>query len=205
MRRRGFTLIEILIVMALLGVLFSVLFGTHMQIRQLLAEQSVASNRTSDILAFMKTLSSDLHNLVYDKWNTRQLFIARKNSVNGKRIDDLMFTTGRLYNNPSSLQTQVHNVYYFGDVDENDQVQIFRREDVFADPRNPGQGFAVPMAAEIEEFSLQFSQGGTSWDDEWDFATKRVMPRYIKCTLKWKELGQDRIFSFEIRPPLLWY
>lgn len=203
--KRGFTLIEILIVMGLLGVLFGILFGTHLQVRKLLADQSIASNNSNEVLAFMKTLSADLHNLVYKKWQTKQLFIATKDIVGGKRIDNLLFTTGRLYNNPASLQTQVHNVSYFGDTTKNGSIQIFRREDVFADPNNPGQGFAVPMAGNIEEFSVQFSQGGTNWEDEWDFAIKQVMPRYIRCTLRWKERDQERSFSFEVRPPLLWY
>ncbi|MCS6985146.1 MAG: prepilin-type N-terminal cleavage/methylation domain-containing protein [Leptospiraceae bacterium] len=205
MKRRGFTLLEILIVIALLGSLLLLLFGTHLQIRQLLAEQSKASQKTGDILAFLKTLSSDLHNLVYEKWNSRQHFIARKVIMGGRRLDELLFTTSRLYNNPASLQTQVHNVHYFADIADGESAVVYRREDVFADPKNLRQGYAIPMAWDIEELVFEFSQSGQSWEDEWDFAVKQVMPRFIRCTLKWKEGGQERMFQFVVRPPILWY
>lgn len=203
--RRGFTLIEVLIVLALLGSLILLLFGTHLQIKELLAEQSIASQKGAEILAFLKTLSLDLNNLVYEKWNTRQHFMARRHQIAGRRIDELLFSTGRLYNNPASLQNQIHNVQYFGDLDAQDQITVYRREDIFVDPKNLAQGYAIPMATGIEELVFEFSQSGQNWEEEWDFAVKQVMPRFIRCTVKWKEGGQDRIFQFTVRPPILWY
>lgn len=204
--KRGFTVIEALIVMALVGMLFTALFTSYMQVKRLLVEQTGNSRKNEEIMSFLKILSADLQNMINEPWNTRQIFIGRRNMMQGIRIDQLIFTTGNGYANPSTLQTQVRTVAYEAVLDEsNNKVYIVRREDQFADYVNPGNGIPVPLVSDPEEFALSFSQTGQDWSDDWDYVQRRAFPRYIKCVIKWKEGAETREMTTEIRPPVMWY
>lgn len=205
-KRGGFTLTEALIVLALTGMLFTTLFAAYLQVKRVLVEQSGSSRRGEEAMVFMKILTADLQNLVNEPWNPKQLFIGQKNVVAGKRIDTLIFTAGSGYANPSTMQSQVRTVAYEVITDEsNTDIAVVRREDEFADYENPGHGIPIPLFENPEEFSLQFSQTGQNWSDDWDYVQRRAFPRYIKSTLKWQEGGQTREMVTEIRPPVMWY
>lgn len=206
-KKNGFTLVEAIIVLALVGILFTTLFASYLQIKKVLTEQSGRSMRSESAMIFMKVLSADLQNLVNEPWNPKQMFISKKNMVAGKRIDTLVFVSGSGYANPSTMQSQVRTVTYevSHNFDADDKLSIVRIEDSFADYKNPGHGIPIPLFENPVEFSLEYSQTGQDWSDEWDYVQRQSFPRYIKSTLRWEEGDILRESITQIRPPIMWY
>ena len=56
LRNSGFTLIELLVVMGLIGLLLTGLFGTYLQVQELIYKQSKGSENSGQALNFMRVL-----------------------------------------------------------------------------------------------------------------------------------------------------
>jgi hypothetical protein len=190
--------------MSLIGLLLTGLFGTYLQVQELIYKQSQGSENSGQALHFMRTLSSDLNNIVFEKWNDRQPFLIEKSIIDGKRIDRLFFVSSSLYANPANYQNSAFNVSYQGKVDFEKGVVLYRMEDVFADSSLKIKGIPIPYVNNVEEFAVQASNNGRDWIDGWDRKMNNVLPRYLKVILKWNEAGKEREFEFELRPPLAW-
>ena len=203
-RNSGFTLIELLVVMGLIGLLLTGLFGTYLQVQELIYKQSKGSENSGQALNFMRVLSSDLNNIVFEKWNDRQPFIIEKSIIDGKRIDRLFFVSSSLHSNPANYQNSAFNVSYQGKADFENGVILYRLEDVFADSSQKLKGIPIPYVDNVQEFAVQASNNGRDWVDGWDRKINNVLPRYLKVILKWNEMGKEREFEFELRPPLAW-
>ncbi len=206
-RARGFTLVELIIVIGLLGFLITALFGSYFQIKQLLLIENEAAITGNRAMLALKTISEDLNNLFIEgRWNPKQIFEIRKDTIGSKRVDFMNFASTKLFSNPQTMQSSVRMVTYYGEVDEESgRVNLMRREDIFLDKNNPTAGVAIPLFQGIEKLEVQFSRDGGSFNDEdWSYASKRTYPRYIQVTMGWKEQGRDREYSFEVRPPIVW-
>jgi len=212
-KKRGFTLIEILLVSALMGTLFVMMFGTFFQINEIVSFQTSASDRATSALNSLNTLAADFNNLVTDNWYNKEAtydiarpyFLVKKNIDSGKRFDFASFISGQYYSNNMALQSRVHTVTYYVKEDETNQKKtLFRRESVFADYKNPHSGISLPLIEEIEEFKIEFSVNGDNWVDDWDYDEKKSFPKYIQVTIKWEQNNTIRQLSRIILPPILW-
>lgn len=202
-QRGGFTLIEVLIVLMLMTLLFGAMFGTYIQIRDLIQTQSNASNRSEKIMHVVRTLTLDIRNLRHEKWNEEQIFRARKEVIGGSRIDRLSLPSGRIFANASTYQTNAFQVSWFGETDtDTGEVTIYRQETMF--PQTAGSGIPVSMAEGVKKFQIEFSLNGRDYFDEWDYSLRKTMPRLIRVTIEWEENRQTRKYTFELRPPVLW-
>lgn len=200
--RRGFTLVELTIVMALTGFLLLAVFGSYFQIRALLLRQSQASGRNNQAIFLMKTLLHDLNTPLSQNWNKAQFFSGKKEVVGGKRADRLNFPAGNIYANPSGMQSAVYTVSYYSEPDDKGQLVLYRREDIFLDSQKREAGLAIPYLENLQEFRLEFSANGQNWVDEWNYAQTRSIPGIIRVHLSWlePESSQARVFTFEVRP-----
>ena len=93
---------------------------------------------------------------------------------------------------------------YQGKADFENGITLYRLEDVFADSSQKLKGIPIPYVDNVQEFAVQASNNGRDWIDGWDRKINNVLPRYLKVILKWNEMGKEREFEFELRPPLAW-
>ncbi|MDH5716566.1 MAG: prepilin-type N-terminal cleavage/methylation domain-containing protein [Spirochaetia bacterium] len=204
--RRGFSLLEMIIVMALVSVLFLGLLTSFFQMERLMSSQKIAADKSQNAINLMKMLSADLQNIVYEKWNIKDsFFLGKKEIVGGTRVDFLNFPTGSLYSNPSTLQSNVFSVAYYGKIDDNTGIlNLYRREDIFISKIEESAGVGVPIIQNVKAFEVQYSTNSKTFDDEWDSALKsNTFPNIIKVRLVWEENDQEREFTFESYPPIL--
>jgi len=185
-QNKGFTIIELIIVISLLSVFFLGLMTTYMQIQKLLNVQSNASVQGQQAEELYEILSHDIQNLVYEKWNNDYFFIAQKNVSGGSRIDRINFISGSLYSNPGILQSPFYNVTYFGKVNNDTGIMtLYRKEDMFVDYKETSLGVPIPVLDNISEFIAEFSLNGKDWQDSWDYSLNKSLPKFIKITIKY--------------------
>lgn len=208
MKRRGFTLVELLIVIGLAGFIFTTLMAVYMQVKKLSYDQTRVSSQSSAVIDLGVAISYDLENLIFEKYNVRQLFTVEKELHGGKRFDSFVFPSAALNANPSVLQGRSFMVSYFVERNKSGQdYTLYRSEDMFIDYKNPFRGVAVPMLKFVDEFRVEGSNNGVDYEETWDYKTRRQIPRYIRVTIKYRpsELSYEiSEYVIDVRPPILW-
>ncbi|HRP69258.1 MAG TPA: prepilin-type N-terminal cleavage/methylation domain-containing protein [Turneriella sp.] len=208
MKRRGFTLVELLIVIGLTGFIFTTLMAVYMQVKKLSYEQTRVSSQSAAVIDFGVAISYDLENLIFEKFNQRQIFNVTKELHGGHRFDAFAFPSASLNANPSVLQARSFMVSYFVEPDKNGQDYIlYRTEDMYIDARNPFRGVPVPIVRFVTEFRVEGSNNGVDYEESWDFKTRRQVPRYIKITLRYRPTEnstEENEYVVDVRPPILW-
>jgi prepilin-type N-terminal cleavage/methylation domain-containing protein len=205
---RGFTLIELLIVIALAGFIFTTLMAVYLQIKKLTYEQTRVSNQSTAAIEFGSAISYDLANLIFEKYNIRQVFLVEKELLGGKRFDAFVFPSAALHANPSVLQARSFMVSYFVEPDADGQnYTLYRAEDMYVDYRNLFRGVPVPMVRLVEEFKVECSNNGVDFEESWDYKSRRQVPRYVRITVRYRkspETNEVSEYVTEVRPPILW-
>ena len=184
---RGFTLVELLIVIGLSGFIFTTLMAVYLQVKKLAYEQTRVSNQSAAVIEFGTAISYDLANLIFEKYNVRQVFQVEKELHGGKRFDAFVFPSAALYANPSVLQARSFMVSYFVERDKDGQnYTLYRAEDMYVDYRNLYRGVAVPMVKLVDEFKVEGSNNGVDYEESWDYKSRRQVPRYVRITVRYR-------------------
>lgn len=207
-RLRGFTLIELLIVIGLAGFIFTTLMGVYLQVKKISHDQISVSNQSAAVIDLGSALSYDLANLIFEKYNVRQVFMVEKELHGGRRFDAFAFPSAALNANPSVLQARSFMVSYFVERDKDGQdYTLYRAEDMYIDARNPFRGVAVPMLKYVDEFRVEGSNNGVDYEESWDYKTRRQMPRYIRAVIRYRPTqltNEVNEYVVDVRPPILW-
>lgn len=207
-RLAGFTLIELLIVIGLSGFIFTTLMGVYLQVKKLTTAQTQVSSQSAAVIDVGVAISYDLANLIFEKYNVRQIFLVEKELHGGKRFDAFVFPSAALNANPSVLQARSFMVAYFVEQSPAGQdYTLYRSEDMFIDPKNLYRGIAVPVLNFMEEFRVEGSNNGVDFEESWDFKSRRQMPRYVRATIKYRpSQASTEVLEYvvDVRPPILW-
>ena len=207
--QKGFTLIEVMVVLGLMGFLFGALFSSYIQIQQLIRDQSLSAQTSFQALTAIRAISDDMNNLYYLDWDSKSFFKGIKNTNIGSatvsRCDMLNFVSGTLYSNSSVLQSRTYSITYFANANENGEIILYRQEDAFADYTKPSYGIPVPILKNILKFEVQYSTNRETWKDEWNAKLSKSLPRYIRFTLSWQEGSVTREFTFITTPPVVFF
>ena len=208
MKRRGFTLVELLLVIGLSGFIFTTLMAVYMQVKKLSYDQTRVSSQSSAVIDLGVAISYDLENLIFEKYNVRQVFTVEKELHGGRRFDAFVFPSAALNANPSVLQARSFMVSYFVERSSTGlDYTLYRSEDMFIDYKNPFRGVAVPLLRFVDEFKVEGSNNGVDYEETWDYKTRRQIPRYIRITIKYRPSETSNEISeyvVDVRPPILW-
>ena len=206
-RRRGFTLVEVLVVMTLLGFLLTTMFSLYFFLAKQSSNQHQGVLENGEALQAMNSLARDLNNIYFEpNWDKDRKNIAfDKNIIANKKLDSLTFPTTNLFSNPNAMKSKIRTVSYFVQEKElTDTLILYRSEDAFVVTKDENRGIAVPILKNIQKLEIEFSINGTTWLDNWDYSITGTLPRYIRVHFAWIENKKAKEFVFEARPPLLW-
>ena len=182
--------------------------AVYMQVKKLAHDQTRVSSQSMAVIDLGVAISYDLENLIFEKYNVRQIFTVEKELHGGKRFDAFVFPSAALNANPSVLQARSFMVSYFVERSPKGQdYTLYRAEDMFIDYKNPFRGVAVPMLNYVDEFKVEGSNNGVDYEETWDYKTRRQIPRYIKITIRYRpsELSNEvSEYVVDVRPPILW-
>ena len=193
-KRRGFTLVEIIIVMSLVGFLFFTMFGTYASIQKLIRDQSNAAKKNNQALHVIAMITNDLSNLYFEQWNINSSFVGSDSVISGgAEIDTLSFTSKSEYANASTMQTKAFSIKYFGQHDDNtNKTYLFRQEDPFTKSANSNEGVPIPVLDNITNLQFRYSRNGRDWRNEWNSKTFHRAPNFIEVRFKWMEKEGER-------------
>ncbi|PJZ56112.1 type II secretion system protein GspJ [Leptospira barantonii] len=180
--RKGFTLIEISIVVMILGVIFTGLFSTYYTSLRISRESSSPGGAAKrDILLAMENIRSTIAMTYFHQTQRRLIFIGRNDGRGLDRRDRLDFAA----THPNSEETSMPEVrevsfYLKPMLDVPDYYQLIRREDEMVDRYPKSGGTEYTLLTHVKSFQLKYSRTGAKWEDEWDSKLTKVLPRLIR-------------------------
>jgi len=197
---KGFTLIEVLLSMAILVVLMSVVYGSFSTAGRNVEQAESARDETDLARTLLAKLSDDLTNAYFNP-NMRQVSQNTSASVNltilyGKkdesgegedkvRRDSLSLTTLTNWRKPDSKETELVEVgYFFKEKPDGSGYSLYRREkrELSADAPPLEGGVEYEITDRIEGLQLRY-YNGTTWADEWDTRTRGGLPKTVELAL----------------------
>jgi general secretion pathway protein J len=206
----GFTLIEVLLAMAILVVLMSVVYGSFSTAGRNVEQAEAARDETDLARTLLAKLTDDLAN-AYDNptmialnQNTNApvnltIFYGKKEEAgegaDKVRRDSLSLTTLSNWRKPDSKETELMEVgYFFREKPDGSGHTLYRREkrELSADEPPLEGGDEYEITDHVEGLQLRYYNGTTStWVDEWD--TRKVvvppgssisrLPKTVELTL----------------------
>ncbi|TGK23522.1 prepilin-type N-terminal cleavage/methylation domain-containing protein [Leptospira yasudae] len=183
--RKGFTLIEISIVVMILGVIFTGIFSTYYTSLRISRESSSPGGASKrDILLAMENIRSTLAMTYFHQTQRRLIFIGRNDGRGLDRRDRLDFAA----THPNSEETSMPEVrevsfYLKPMVDTPDYYALIRREDEMVDRYPKSGGTEYTLLTHVKSFQLKYSRTGAKWEDEWDSKLTKVLPRLIRVEM----------------------
>lgn len=213
-RRPGFTLVELLIALTLLGLVMVLVYGAFGQISTRAAQLGEELTEQQELRLLMRMISDDLAaaqwlDRYYEKGvGFRTGIVADTEFLDGKDATRIRFHCARPVRFHRRLEAGrdpgLHEVEYrVRRAEEGEALQLIRREDFYLDDDLDNGGITAVLAENIDEFLVEFLPRTTDanvseerWEKRWD-ANERTgsdrLPQAIRLTLGRKTAGGKKI------------
>ncbi len=201
--RRGFTLIELSIVILILGILVTVMFTTLGSLLQIISSASPYADAKKQTFFALQVLRSGINQAYYLRNQKRLWFIGRKDGDGDFRQDRLTFASV----DPSASELGLPSVrevsYYLRPNPEKAASYILTtREDQIIDDE-PGKGGAhYEILSNVQSLKFRYTRNGKDWYEEWDNKKYRSLPLYVEIELKIEIQSKVHSFTVLARPGL---
>jgi general secretion pathway protein J len=182
-RNRGFTLLEMLIVLALLVILGGALYGTFFSLMRGRDTATAKMDKRRELSVTLDQLRRELSSAFYGPNNSRLHFVVEDRDYFGKPASTLDFTA---FVSPrvsgQALSDQVQLVYK--PVEKEKKLLLSRQEkDIF----HSNVPSPYPQMEELEGFLVE-CYDGTKWVKSWDTTLNgNNLPKYVRVTITLKE------------------
>ncbi|MBC8260106.1 MAG: prepilin-type N-terminal cleavage/methylation domain-containing protein [SAR324 cluster bacterium] len=202
LKTAGFSLLELLISVALLGLVMSLIYGAFFQISNSSIKIQTTLQDRQELRLLMKTVLDDLQNIRYLKHfadsgqSTMQqretgLIAERKlgpeNPDSGEleEVSSIFFHTAvknRFYPEEKARDPELHEVAYSLEMDSTAKSwEFYRREDFYLDNNLREGGISYALSESVIKFELEFLESETElagggfrekWSAEWNSEEK---------------------------------
>jgi prepilin-type N-terminal cleavage/methylation domain-containing protein len=196
---KGFTLIEVLLAMAILSLILTVIYASFSTAGRNVEQAETIRDESDLARILIARLSDDIANaypnnsLSFPAVPTR--FYGKKEEVDGgtgagnKKIrhDSINLTTLTNWRKPNSKEMELWELgYFFKEKPDGTGFALFRREkrELSKDVLVLEGGVEYEITDRVESLQLMYSDNGSTWtDDGWDSQSKGRLPLMVEITL----------------------
>ncbi|TGL59406.1 type II secretion system protein GspJ [Leptospira sarikeiensis] len=212
-RRSGFTLIELTIVAALLGVLLGMVFGTYATILKVTRPNASTEGVDREkAISVIENIRSTLTMAFYFQTEKNLVFVSRRGRKSedgprhpGESTKDHFIVFAAVHPNSEEVSLpEVREVeFYLKQKDGTDYYTLMKREDEIVDryPFTGGQEYE--LLDNVKALSFKFSKTGKEWEEEWDSLQRKSIPRLIRIEIIANMGNKERRFETLAFPGML--
>jgi general secretion pathway protein J len=188
---RGFTLLELLLAMALLVILSGAVYGTYFSVMKGREAATVGMEARRELSMTLDMLRNELASATFTRNNKRYHFVVEDRDLFGKPASTLEFTT-ITQPNDDTVPTSDMVVVKYAPKDTAGRMSLMRQaSDIYLNVKP----FSYPQVDEIEGFLVE-CYDGSKWVKSWDTALNAGgLPRGVKITLRVREGGMPMDFT----------
>jgi general secretion pathway protein J len=170
---RGFTLIELMIAIAIMSAMLAALYGSFLLADRALVQVGESSLKLQESCAFVDTLKRELESVRYSPDNSFCVFKMNDRDFYGRQASSLTMTT------TTPLMKGLAKINYA--IEERDGSLVITKSMVSAFSREAEEN-RVDLVEDIESFTLQAKYQDT-WVKTWDSSLSKDAPAEVKITL----------------------
>jgi general secretion pathway protein J len=188
---KGFTLLEILIAVVLLGILSAALYGSYFTV--LRARESVVEGMESrrELGNTLDLIRREFASAAYSRDDKRLRFVVEDRDNFGKPASSLELTTLTTAATAGRVESGVNSIRYRLVEKEKKYILTRREQDVFFSyPDSNG----YPQMERISSFLVECFDG-SKWVKSWDTALNGSLPQMIRITVQVEEAGKPMEYS----------
>lgn len=185
-RNDGFTLLEVLIALALLAILSAALYGTWFSLVRGREAATTAMEGRRELRDTVDDLHRELSAAFYSFGNDRLHFVVEDRDFFGKPASTLNFTTlsaPLASDQKLSDQTEVQYV----PLEKDGKIVLTKQtRDVYSE----AEPFPVPRMEQVEGFLVECSADGEKWVRSWDTTLNKSLPQMVRVSIQVKDGSQ---------------
>lgn len=195
-QNKGFTLIEVLIAVVLLGILSAALYGSYFGVLQARDRASSGMESRRELGATLDLIRREVSSAVFKPNSANELhplkFVVEDRDNFGASASTLTLTTLAPPTGLGRSESGIVVVTYR--ISEKDKKGILTRQerDLFSEESTIP---AYPQMEQISSFLVECSSDGSKWVKTWDSTTNQGLPRLVRVTVQVEEEGKPVEFS----------
>lgn len=195
-RNNGFTLLEVLIAVVLLGILSTALYGSYFGVLQARERVSAGMESRRELGATLDLIRREVSSAQFNLTDKRLRFMVEDRDNFGAPSSVLELTTLA----PPSVQTIKESgivAVTYRMAEKNTKQSLTRYErDLFSEDQAV---YAYPQMERINSFLVE-CYDGTKWVKSWDTAINRNLPKSVRVTVQVEEEGALVAFTMLSAP-----
>jgi general secretion pathway protein J len=190
-RNKGFTLLEILIAVALLGILSAALYGSYFGVIRARDRASEGMESRRELGATLDLIRREVSSALFNRMDKRLRFVVEDRDNFGAQSSSLELTTL----SPPAVQNRSESgilVVKYQLYEKNKKRMLTRQErDLVSEEMN------VPSYPQMDQLSsfLVECYDGSKWVKSWDTAINGALPKGVRITVQLEEEGKPLQFT----------
>jgi len=188
---RGFTLIEILIAVVLLGILSAALYGSYFTVLSARERASEGMEARRELGSTLDLIRREFAAAKFDRTDKRLRFIVEDRDNFGKPASSLELTTLIPSSGQGRKESGISAVRYRLEEKDKRFILTRREQDIFFESAD-AKGY--PQMERISDFLVE-CYDGSKWVRSWDTALNNALPKMLRVTVHVDEDGRQVEFS----------
>lgn len=183
---KGFTLVEILIAVVLLGILSAALYGSYFTVLSARERASEGMEARRELGSTLDLIRREFAAAVYNRGDKRLRFIVEDRDNFGKPASNLELTTLIPSSGQRRKESGVSSVRYRLIEKDKHFILTRREQDIFFES---AEATGYPQMERISDFLVECYDGST-WVRSWDTALNGALPKMLRVTVHVVEDGR---------------
>jgi general secretion pathway protein J len=178
---RGFTLLELIIAIAIMSLLLTALYGTFSLAARAMLKQDDSLVKLQESRAFVDVLKREIESVLYSPDRSHCVFKMNDRDFYGRQASSLTMTTF------TPVRKGLAKVTY--SVEEREGSLVITKGIVSAFAQAPEEN-KIDLLEGIESFTLQ-AKYGDAWVKTWDSSLSRDAPKEVRITVSFRVNGKE--------------
>jgi general secretion pathway protein J len=190
-RNNGFTLLEVLIAVVLLGILSAALYGSYFGVLRARERASAGMESRRELGATLDLIRREVSSTMFNHSDKRLRFVVEDRDNYGSQASTLELTTLAPPDGHNHSESGIVAVTYKM-ADKDKKRSLTRQErDLFSEESSIP---AYPQMEQISSFLVE-CYDGSKWVKSWDTAINGALPKGVRVTVQVEEEGKPVEFT----------